>query len=61
MRPALVLGFLAVVFVARITFGDGPEGSFDDRFDRAEREMKNLSESIEAELAETNDEAADSD
>ncbi len=50
MRPALVLGFLALAFFARIAFGDAPQGSFDDRFNRAERELEELANSIEEEL-----------
>lgn len=51
MRPALVLGMLALAFVARIVFGPGPQGTFDDRFKRAERELEEMSQNIDAELS----------
>lgn len=50
MRPAIVLGSLAIIAAARIAFGPGPEGTFDDRFDKASRELEELSNSIDAEM-----------
>lgn len=52
MRPAIVIGFLGLALALRIAFGSPPEGSFDDRFRRADEKLEAMAKSIEADLEE---------
>ena len=51
MRPAIVLGLLALALVLRVALGAPPSGSFDDRFTRAEDRLEALAKTIEDDLA----------
>jgi len=51
MRPAIILGLLALALVLRVALGEPPTGSFDDRYTRAEDRLEALAKTIEDELA----------
>ncbi|MEL6237370.1 MAG: hypothetical protein AAFQ90_02125 [Pseudomonadota bacterium] len=50
MRPAVVLGLLALAFVLRVTLGDPPGGSFDERYSKAEERLKAIEKTIADDL-----------
>ena len=47
MRPVVVLAVLALGLLATLLLGDGPEGSFDDRYARTQQRIQEMAAEID--------------
>lgn len=55
MRVIVVLAILTLALLGTIFIGDGGEPSFDERYNRTEKRIQELSADIERDLVEPNE------
>ncbi len=59
MRPLVVLTILALALLATLFLGDGPEGSFDDRYARTQQRIEDMARDIDRDFEDREELATD--